>query len=217
MAKKNYDAFVTAYNNFDSRPLEGESMRKFYVGDFTKDITNSIINTIQVTERFRKILIIGHTGCGKSTILNKVAEELKDKYHVVAFSVANELNMMDMETIDILMTIYLQLIYSLKQIKKGIEGLLRSLGELLKNIKEKLNIELDVGFKLLESISFKIKVESESRDAIRREFKKQVETIQQNISTACEEIRKKTKKDILIIIDDLDKLKDETATEKIFF
>ncbi|MCP5107230.1 MAG: hypothetical protein GY950_27835, partial [bacterium] len=88
MANKNYDAFVEAYNNFDSRPLEGESMKKFYVDDFTRDITNSIIKTVQITEKFRKILIIGHTGCGKSTILNKVAEELEDKYHVVTFSVA---------------------------------------------------------------------------------------------------------------------------------
>jgi hypothetical protein len=60
-------------------------------------------------------------------------------------------------------------------------------------------------------------VESESRDAIREAFRKQVENIQQNISKVCEEIREKTKKDILIIIDDLDKLKDEAATEKIFF
>jgi signal recognition particle GTPase len=117
MANENYDDFVKAYNNFDSRPLAGESMRKFYVDDFTKDITHSIIKTIQITERFRKILIIGHTGCGKSTILNKVAEELKDQYHVVAFSVADKLNLMDIETIDILTTIYLQLICSLKDMQ----------------------------------------------------------------------------------------------------
>lgn len=216
MANKNYDAFVEAYNNFDSRPLKGESMRKFYVDDFTKDITTSIIKTIQITEKFGKILIIGHTGCGKSTILNKVAEELKDQYHVVAFSVANELNMMDIETIDILTTIYLQLIYSLNEEGKGIESILKSFGDLVEKIKVNLKVE-EKGINLLKSISFKIKVDSESRDAIRNEFRKQVETIQQNISKVCAEIRDKTKKDILIIIDDLDKLKDEDLTEKIFF
>lgn len=85
MSDEKYDAFVEAYNNFDYRPLKGESMRKFYVDDFTKDMTNSIIKTIQITERFKKVLIIGHTGCGKSTILNKVAEELKDKYLLFLF------------------------------------------------------------------------------------------------------------------------------------
>jgi chromosomal replication initiation ATPase DnaA len=218
MTNKNYDDFVKAYNNFDSRPLEGESMRKFYVDDFTKDITYSIIKTIQITEKYRKILIIGHTGCGKSTILNKVAEELSGKYHVVAFSVAYELNLMDIETIDILMTIYLQLIYSIKDDKKVIERLLIPFKKLIEIVREKLNLRLDEAeITLLDSISFKIKVESESRETIRKAFKKQVETIKENISNVCEEIRTKTKKDILIIIDDLDKLKDEANTEKIFF
>ena len=124
---------------------------------------------------------------------------------------------MDIETIDILTIIYLQLIYSLKKEAKPIESLLRSFGELLKNIKEKLNVELEAGFNLLESISFKIKVESESRETIRVEFRKQVKTIQKNIYKACEEIREKTRKDILIIIDDLDKIQDEATTKKIFF
>jgi predicted ATP-binding protein involved in virulence len=217
MANQNYDAFVKAYNNFDSRPLAGESMRKFYVDDFTKDITHSIIKTVQITEKYRKILIIGHTGCGKSTILNKVAEELKDQYHVVAFSVANELNMMDIETIDILTTIYLQLIYSLKEKEeeKALERILKSLENLAEKITGNSKIQ-EMGLALLKSISFKIKVDPESREAIRGTFRKQVETIQENISTVCKEIRKKTKKDILIIIDDLDKLKDEDLTEKIF-
>jgi len=212
MATKNYDAFITAYNNFDSRPLAGESMRKFYVDDFTKDITNTIIKTIQITEKFRKILIIGHTGCGKSTILNKVAEELKDEYHIIAFSVANELNMMDIETIDVLMIIYLQLIYSLKESEKEIERFLKPFTELLKDDKKELGPNLNI-----ESILFKIKVEQESRDAFRKAFKDQLGTIQRNISEVCKKISKGNDKDILIIIDDLDKLQNEAATETIFF
>lgn len=217
MANEHYNDFVEAYNRFDSRPLKGQSMKDFYVDDFTKDITNSIIKTIEITDKYRKILVIGHTGCGKSTILNKVAEELKKRYHVAAFSVADTLNLMDMETIDVLMTIYLQLLYSLKEVQEGIDPFLRASGELIKEIRKKLKLDGEVGFNLLESISFKIKVESEARETIREEFRKQVETIQQNISNVYDEIRKKTKKDILIIIDDLDKLQDEASTKKIFF
>jgi len=91
MADDTYDAFVTAYNNFDYRPLKGASMRRFYVDDFTKDTTDSIVKTVQISERFRKILIIGHRGCGKSTILNKVAENLQNQYHIVSFSVTEEM------------------------------------------------------------------------------------------------------------------------------
>ncbi|HLC15191.1 MAG TPA: hypothetical protein VJL89_03070 [Thermodesulfovibrionia bacterium] len=72
---KFYDDFVVAYNNFNFRALIGESMKKFFVND--------------------KFLIIGERGCGKSTILNKVTEEIKDKYHVVTFSAIDELNLGD--------------------------------------------------------------------------------------------------------------------------
>ncbi len=85
---KNYDElFAKAYNNFDSKPLSGENLKRFYVNDFTKQSIDQIMTTIRITERFKKkILIIGHRGCGKSTILNKVAENLKDEYHIVSFS-----------------------------------------------------------------------------------------------------------------------------------
>ena len=36
------EAFTIAYNNFDSRPLVGENLKKFYIDDFTKDSVNSI-------------------------------------------------------------------------------------------------------------------------------------------------------------------------------
>ncbi len=111
------EAFIKAYNNFDSRPLAGETLKKFYIDDFTKDAVNSIRTTIKISERFRKLLVIGHRGCGKSTILNKVAEELRNNFHIVSFSAAETLNMNDVETIDILISIsiYLQLINSMNE------------------------------------------------------------------------------------------------------
>jgi len=103
MAAKNDDAFVKAYNNFQSQPLRGDKLKTFYIEDFTKKCVNEIITTIRITERFKKMLVIGHRGCGKSTILNKVAEELKNDYHVVSFSAAENINMMDVETVDIVL------------------------------------------------------------------------------------------------------------------
>ena len=48
------EAFTEAYNNFDSRPLAGETLRKFYIDDFTKNAVNSIRTTIKISEKFRK-------------------------------------------------------------------------------------------------------------------------------------------------------------------
>ncbi|MDM8540753.1 AAA family ATPase [Desulfococcaceae bacterium HSG9] len=223
MSDDTFDAFVKAYNNFDYRPLEGESMQKFYVDDFTKDTTNSIVKTVKISERFKKILIIGHRGCGKSTILNKVAEDLQNEYHIVSFSVTEELNIMDVEAIDILMVIYLQLINSIKSneihgVKDNNDWKEQVLKPFEKLISQNLKIkEAEGAISLLKIVSFKIKVEPESRDAIRKGFKKQLQRLQQNISDACKEISKLKKKDMLVIIDDLDKLQDEEACDKIFF
>jgi ABC-type uncharacterized transport system ATPase component len=63
------------------------------------------------------MLVIGHRGCGKSTILNKVAEELINDFHIVSFSAADTLNMNDVETIDILISIYLQVLDSMSKSK----------------------------------------------------------------------------------------------------
>jgi DNA polymerase III delta prime subunit len=190
MANPAYEVFKQAWNNFDSRPLKGEALRKFYVDDFTKDTVKSIKTTVKITERFRKILVIGHTGCGKSTILNKVAEELQDDYHVVSFSVADELNMMDIDTIDILTVIYMRLIAYAKD--REIRELLRSFKQMFTFVKDNLKIDVEAGFKLLETLSFKIKVEPEARDQIRKEFKTRLDTLQKNITEACETITTQT-------------------------
>lgn len=83
MAEDKSKAFEEAYNNFDLRPLWGETLEKFYVGDFIDQHIVNMVTTVRMTERYRKILLIGHRGCGKSTILHKVAEELKKQYHIV--------------------------------------------------------------------------------------------------------------------------------------
>ena len=154
------DAFKNAYNNFDSRPLKGETLRRFYIDDFTKDAVNSIKTTIEMSEKYRKILVIGHRGCGKSTILNKVAEELQDKFYVVSFSALDTLNMYDVETIDILICIYLQILASMNE--NNIQSLLSKFNEVMDSVKEKLKVT-EVGVSLLKTLTFKLQVEKESR------------------------------------------------------
>jgi len=175
---------------------------------------NEIITTIRITERFKKMLVIGHRGCGKSTILNKVAEDLKDKYHIVSFSVAYTINMVDVETVDILLAIYLQVLESVKE-ENIFKALLNKFDEFAKIFKQEIKVE-ETGVSLLGIISFKFRVEPESRAAVRQGLFYQIRELQKNISEACGQISKEKKKDMLIIIDDLDKL-DTKWAEHIFF
>ncbi|MDJ0902744.1 MAG: P-loop NTPase fold protein [Xenococcus sp. MO_188.B8] len=213
------EALTIAYNNFDSRPLAGETLRKFYIDDFTKVPVNSIKTTIKISEKFRKMLVIGHRGCGKSTILNKVAEELSNDFHIVSFSAAETLNMNDVETIDILISIYLQILKSMNNSK--INAPFQGFNDIMKSVKSKLKIT-EAGVNLLRILTFKIKVETESRTALREEFINQIEILNANISDCINSIHQYYQdkgiksKDVLIIIDDLDKLAPEFA-EKTFF
>jgi len=214
------EVFIKAYNEFDSRPLKGESLKKYYVDDFSKDISKRIINTITISERFRKILIIGHTGCGKSTILNNIIDKLGEQYHIVDFSISDQINLMDVNTIDVLLAIYIQLVKAVKnkiQVeKKIISKVLSDFDEVTSPIRQTLSLK-EVGVSLLKTISFKMLVEKESRSEIRKAYiKKGVELMQHSISEISNLIAEETNKDILIVIDDLDKLKDKFA-KKIFF
>ncbi len=219
------EALEIAYNNFDSRPLVGETLRKFYIDDFTKDEVKSIKKTVKISEKFCKMLVIGHRGCGKSTIINKVAEELKDDFHIVSFSAGETLNMNDVETIDILISIYLQVLNSLQSLypnnEDKIKAIINQFNTIMQSAKSKLKLT-EVGLNLLRTLSFKIKVENESRDVLREEFSNQIEKLDNSIAQCISSIRKYYKeqdqkgKDVLIIIDDLDKL-DNKFAEKVFF
>jgi len=216
MAKsRNYDAFVKAYNHFDAKPLSGEDLKRFYIDDFTKGSVNEIITTVRITERFKKLLIIGHRGCGKSTILNKVADELKKEYHIVSFSAADVINMMDVETGDIILAIYLKVLDSIKSDNK-FSDLLGNFSKFCKDKLKSLKFEEIGTGELLGIVSFKFKVEPESRIAIRKHLVDQIRELQNNLSEACKKIHNQKKKDVLIIIDDLDKLETKFA-ENVFF
>lgn len=215
--------FKQAYNNFDIRPLESKTLGKFYIDDFTKDAVDSIKTTIEISEKYCKMLVIGHRGCGKSTILNKVAEELRNDFYIVSFRASENLNKEDVETVDILFSIYLEILKSMESNK--IKDIPWQTFEEIKKIANK-KIELnEVGLSLLTTVSFKFKVEEESREILRATYRNKIKELNNNITECIKKIYSYNKKnnppntktqEILIIIDDLDKL-DTKFAEQIFF
>jgi GTPase SAR1 family protein len=111
------------------------------------------------------MLVIGHRGCGKSTILNRVAEDLQDEYHIVAFSAADTINMTNVEVVDILLGTYLQVLESVEKKNKLSDRLLQPFKGLMKFFSKEIK-EMNI----LEFISVKFQVESESRDTIYARF-----------------------------------------------
>ena len=87
-----------------------------------------------------------------------------------------------------------------------------------KNIRLKeISIEAGIpGIDFLNTLSTKIIVETDSRNKVRKSFRTRIEILEKDLSGACTDIRQLEKKDVLIIIDDLDKL-DTKFAERVFF
>ncbi len=204
MTEKQYNAFAEAYNNFSPDPLAGSGIDRFYIDELNQEAEKNIRTAIDISQPKSKILVTGHVGCGKSTVLNKIALEAMEEYHVVSFSVADVLNLSDIETADILAAAFLHLIYSLKG--AGLKGFPGVSKNLIKLLKTELQVGSAPGFPLIESIALKINVESESRKIVRRLYETNPGAFNAVLSATLDEIACIVNKDVLMIIDDLDML-----------
>ncbi len=210
----NFEAFKQAYRNFDIRPLSGQQFKDFYVEEVAGEGVGQIVNTIELAgDSYEKLLVIGHRGCGKSTLLRKVAQKLENKYHIVLFSAKDVIDFEDVKTIDLLLSTYMQVLLSMKD--EGIDHFLSPFEKMLDTVRQRLELK-EVGVRLLGALSFKIRTEKESRSALRENLQTQLEILHKNLSRACGDIYQQTEKEVLVIIDDLDKLKPDFAAE-IFF
>ncbi len=212
MTNQIHAVFRQAYNDFDVKPLRGELLRKFYVDSFAKDTAADIKTTLDISTANEKILVVGHRGCGKSTVLSKIAEELDDQYFVIMFSALDDLNMMDVQTLDLLLIMYMKITEIMD--RRKIPDSLSKFEKFMGFAKNKVRVD-DVSVGFFKALSFKLKVEHEFRDMVRIELRNRLDELQKKIAEACVDIQQKTKKEALIIIDDLDKLASDTA-RKIF-
>jgi len=90
------------------RPLQRDELDEFFVD--TSDARDAVLSRRrQMKQRLErnpdantKILLAGHGGCGKSTELVKLAEDLSDNFFTVNFSVAQECNLFHVPVEDVL-------------------------------------------------------------------------------------------------------------------
>lgn len=99
-------SFQEAYRNLELLPLvEEKDLQQFRV-DYGEE---TIEELEQLTEDSPnsdgKIIFSGHRGCGKSTLLAEFSKRLSDRYFVVLFSIAETIEMSDVNHINILFTI----------------------------------------------------------------------------------------------------------------
>lgn len=224
---------------FNPYPLQKEDYRDFYVdtGKIRSVVSasNKIVNSLTCGQYpGMKLLFMGHKGSGKSTEIVNISDKLKDKYEIITFSIAQEIEIMGIEYIDVIFVIMSQIIDFLEKnddikVNKKLVEELTSYWTKEEVFEKIISDETDfeaggkAGLSLLKKISVYgkgvLRTGMESKHIIRTIVEPKISYLILLINSIIDEINNQLlsdkNKELLIIIEDLDKLELEDA-RKIF-
>jgi nucleoside-triphosphatase THEP1 len=205
--------FQKSYQNTDLTPLTApEQLERFRV-DYGGASLEELLQLVEDNAtRDAKIIFSGHRGCGKSTLLAEFQRELQKRYFVVFFSIAETIEMSDINHINILFSIAVNLMQQAAAEQLEIPLAVRD--SLYRWFAKRTSTEVDVPTNKEMSIkvdlfgifSRKLKAESSVRNEIKQEFERNVSDLVAKLNEIAAIIQDASQKEVLVIIDDLDKL-----------
>ncbi|WP_445626737.1 ATP-binding protein [Nostoc sp. DSM 114167] len=212
MSQDLLNSFQEAYSNLELFPLmERNEMERFRV-EYGDDLIADLNQLVEDSPNGDgKIVFTGHRGCGKSTLLAEFSRQIQNKYFVVLFSIADKIEMSAVNHINILFAIAVNLMTEAEARKVDIpqstkEALYKWFATRTRTEESNLQAEVSIGFDLLKLISSKLKADASVRDEIKQEFERKLSDLVARINEIAALIQAATKQNVLVIIDDLDKL-----------
>ncbi len=212
MSEDLLNSFQEAYSNLELFPLmERNEMERFRV-EYGDDLIADLNQLVEDSPNGDgKIVFTGHRGCGKSTLLAEFSRQIQDKYFVVLFSIADKIEMSAVNHINILFAIAVNLMTEAEARRVDIpqstkEALYKWFATRTRTEELNLQAEASIGFDLLKLISSKLKADASVRDEIKQEFERKLSDLVARINEIAALIQAATKQNVLVIIDDLDKL-----------
>ncbi|MEM8642618.1 MAG: ATP-binding protein [Cyanobacteria bacterium P01_G01_bin.54] len=204
--------FRAAYQSLQMLPLKtAEDWYKYHVPYDTDEVERLQQVIEDCCSANNKIVFTGHMGCGKSTLLNDVARRVDKDFFVVLFSIADVVEMSDVNHINILFAIGVQMMAVAQA--KGIK-LAQSLREELDNwfttitqtqTEEPISAVLTGVFDFLV-LKGQLKTSAVTRREIKRIFSPRASELIDKLNNVAEAIEAASGQEVLVIIDDLDKL-----------
>jgi len=212
MTNELLESFREAYRNLELLPLlDQRELEKFRV-DYGREVLEDLEQLVEDSPSGTgKIIFTGHRGCGKSTLLAEFSRQLHDDYFVVFFSISDLIEMSDVNHINILFAIAVRLMaeaqkqqVEIKQSTK--DGFYQWFAKKTQIKTEEFRAETSAGFDLFKSITGKLKADAAIRNEIKQEFMRKVSELIAQINIIASVVQAASKKEIIVIIDDLDKL-----------
>lgn len=206
------DDFQQAFRNLQLQPLiTAEDTRKFHV-PYAEDLLPELEQVIRdCTNLNNQLIFAGHRGCGKSTLLARFFERIKDDFFAVFFSISDLIEMSEVNHITILFAIALRLMEEAtkQQIEIPEDKIESFFNWFKKHTYEEVNrlgAELETGFDLFGILKGGLKTDATVRESITTEFRKNFRELVDTINLMAIEIKLACRKEIVVIIDDIDKL-----------
>ncbi|BAY11826.1 ATP-binding protein [Calothrix sp. NIES-2098] len=212
-------SFKQAYNNLELFPLVEKKETDNFRVDYGNDSIEKLIQYIEYSPNGdAKIVFTGHRGCGKSSLLAELSRQIEDNYFVVLFSIADSIEMSAVNHINILFAIALNLMSEAEarkvQIPKTTKDKLYGwFTDRTRTTEVELGGGIEVGFDLLKFLKTQLKADAKVREEIKQEFERKISELVERINEIAALIQFTTKKETIVIIDDLDKLDLATVQE----
>ncbi|BAZ25354.1 hypothetical protein NIES4073_62590 [Kalymmatonema gypsitolerans NIES-4073] len=213
MDKSLLERFRKAYQDLELFPLINARQIEAFRVDFANDTIARLEQAVEDAPPNGKLIFAGHRGCGKSTLLAKFAKQMsQQEYFVTFFSVADLIEMSDVNHVNILYAIALTLLS--KATENGVaisENTRKSLLEWFtttqtETVTKDLKSEVGLGGDFLKIITAKLKNEATFREEIKKTYERKVSELARKADEIASIIQVETRKQVLVIIDDLDKL-----------
>lgn len=206
-------AFKEAYTNLDLLPLrEKKELERFRVA-YGEEVIAELEQLVEDDDtQDGKTIFAGHRGCGKSTLLAEFGKQCETRnFFVVFFSIAETIEMSDVDHINILFAIAVNLMSEAEKADVNIKPSARKafldwFAVKTQTQTDEISTSSEYGFKLFQVIQNKLKAESKVRYELKKEFERNVSDLVAQINAIAAAIQSATGKQVLVIIDDLDKL-----------
>ncbi|QLE58297.1 ATP-binding protein [Nostoc sp. TCL26-01] len=212
MSEELLKSFQQAYSNLELFPLMEEKTMEDFRVDYGKDLIADLIQLVEDSPNGDgKIVFTGHRGCGKSSLLAKFSKQIQNNYFVVLFSIADSIEMSAVNHINILFAIALNLMSEAEARKVQIPQTTKDqiygwFATRTRTTEVELGAGLELGFDLLSFLKAQLKADAKVREEITQEFERKISDLVARINEIAALIQVAAQKEVIVIIDDLDKL-----------
>ncbi len=217
MSTDNLEIARRIFQAFDPRPLRSSEQNLYVDLDSArgeKDLVGNLSKGILFSRRPTTQLVAGHNGSGKSTELGRLKKFLEDeKYFVVYFEAADEIDRDDVDFLEILVAVVKQVLVQLK-VQFGISLHPNYFADRFQRLRELLatevkfdTLELEAG---MTTFGISLKDSPSHRNRVRSLLESDtgnwLHAANSVLRDATQKVTERGLKGLVIIVDDLDKM-----------